>query len=336
MPFVLSYGPSHLPLPPPVDGEEALEACVKFWTGWTAATKTDGIHSDAIRRSLITLKALTYAPSGGIVAAPTTSLPERVGGERNWDYRYCWIRDSTLTLLALMNAGVYDEASAWRDWLQRAVAGDPADMQIMYGLMGERRLIEWEADWLPGYLDSRPVRIGNAAHRQFQLDVYGELMDTFEHARKGALTATESGWDLQRELMKHVANVWQNPDAGIWESRGPLRHYTYSKVMAWVAFDRAIKAVERHGLAGPVDEWRRLRQEVHAQVCEHGFDDERNTFRAAYGETTLDASLLLLAQVGFVEADDPRFVGTVEAIEREPDDRRLRTALRHRQGRRRA
>jgi GH15 family glucan-1,4-alpha-glucosidase len=245
MPFVLSYGPSHLPVPPAIDPEAALEACVSFWSEWTGAAKTDGPHSEAIKRSLITLKALTYAPSGGIVAAPTTSLPEQAGGPRNWDYRYCWIRDSTLTLLALMNAGVYDEATAWRDWLQRAVAGDPADMQIMYGIMGERRLMEWEIKWLPGYLESKPVRIGNAASSQFQLDVYGELMDTFEQARKGALAPPESGWDLQVELVKHVDEYWSLPDYGIWETRGPPLHFVYSKVMAWVAFDRAIRRPDR-------------------------------------------------------------------------------------------
>ena len=316
-PFVLSYGPSHLPVPEPVDAEAALEDCVKFWCDWTAATKTDGPYADAIRRSLITLKALTYAPSGGIVAAPTTSLPERVGASRNWDYRYCWIRDSTLTLLALMNAGVYDEAMAWRNWLLRAVAGDPEDMQIMYGIMGERRLTEWEVEWLPGYLDSKPVRIGNAAYQQFQLDVYGELMDTFEQARKGGLAPTKSGWALQVELLKHVAEQWAKPDLGIWEIRGAPRHFVYSKVMAWVCFDRAVKAVERYALDGPIDEWRATRDEIHVQVCTHGFDSERNTFRSAYGETSLDASLLLLAQVGFVDARDPRYTGTVEAIERE-------------------
>lgn len=316
-PFVLSYGPSHLPVPEPVDAEAALEDCEKFWCDWTGATRTEGPYADAIRRSLITLKALTYAPSGGIVAAPTTSLPERAGGSRNWDYRFCWIRDSTLTLLALMNAGVYDEAMAWRNWLLRAVAGDPDDMQIMYGIMGERRLTEWEVEWLPGYLDSRPVRIGNAAYRQFQLDVYGELMDTLEQARKGGFAPTDSGWGLQVELLKHVSRQWAEPDLGIWEIRGPPRHFVYSKVMAWVCFDRAVKAVERYGLAGPIDEWRATRDKIHLQVCTHGFDGERNTFCSAYGETSLDASLLLLAQVGFVEAKDPRYIGTVEAIERE-------------------
>jgi GH15 family glucan-1,4-alpha-glucosidase len=318
MHFVLSYGPSHLPVPEPVDAEAALENCVKFWSDWTAATESDGPYADAIRRSLITLKALTYAPSGGIVAAPTTSLPEQAGGARNWDYRYCWIRDATLTLLALMNAGVYDEAMAFRDWLQRAVAGDPEDMQIMYGIMGERRLTEWEVTWLPGYLDSKPVRVGNAAYGQFQLDVYGELMDAFEHARSAGLTSTTtSGWALQVELLKHVIQQWTEPDLGIWEIRGPPRHFVYSKVMAWVCFDRAIKAVERHGLLGPIDEWRATREKIHAEVYTHGFDAERNTFRSAYGETTLDASLLLLGQVGFVDCKDARYIGTVEAVERE-------------------
>ena len=317
MPFVLSYRHSHLEPPGPIDAEEALKDCEKFWRDWTAETNTEGPYGEAMRRSLITLKALTYAPSGGIIAAPTTSLPERVGGERNWDYRYCWIRDATLTLIALMNAGVYEEATAWRDWLQRAVAGSPADMQIMYGLMGERRLTEWEADWLPGYRDSKPVRIGNAAHRQFQLDVYGELMDTFEQARKGGLAPEESGWEIQRQLVRHVGQRWREPDYGIWETRGAARHFTYSKVMAWVAFDRAVKAVERYGLPGPIDEWRAVRDEIHVEVCKLGFDSERNTFRAAYGETLLDASLLLLAQVGFIKSDDPRYLGTLAAIERE-------------------
>ncbi len=216
-----------------------------------------------------------------------------------------------------MNAGVYDEATAWRDWLQRAVAGNPADMQIMYGIMGERRLMEWEVDWLPGYLDFKPVRIGNAASLQFQLDVYGELMDTFEQARKGGLAPAESAWDVQIELVKHVDEYWSRPDYGIWETRGPPLHFVYSKVMAWVAYDRAIKAVERYGLPGPVDEWRVTRTRIHAEICEHGFDAARNTFRSAYGETTLDASLLLMAQVGFIAPKDPRYIGTIEAIERE-------------------
>jgi GH15 family glucan-1,4-alpha-glucosidase len=316
-PFVLSYGPSHLDVPEPVDAEQSLELCEKFWRDWTATTKSDGPYKEAITRSLITLKGLVYMPTGGIVAAPTTSLPEQFGSERNWDYRLCWLRDATLTLLAMMNAGIYDEAAAWRDWLQRAVAGSPGEMQIMYGLRGERRLTEWVVDWLPGYADSRPVRIGNAAHEQFQLDVYGELMDSFEQARKGGLASTEGAWDMQLILLEHVADIWDEPDSGIWESRGPPRHYVYSKSMAWVCFDRAIKAVENHGHEGPVDDWRKIRDEIHADICAKGFDSERNSFKAAYDGNDLDASLLLLAQTGFLAPDDPRFVGTVQAIEKE-------------------
>ena len=317
MPFVLSYGPSHLRVPAPLEPLDALDRCEKFWCDWTATTKTGGRYAEAIKRSLITLKALTYLPSGGIVAAPTTSLPEQFGSERNWDYRLCWVRDATLTLLAMMNAGIYDEAAAWRDWLQRAVAGSPGEMQIMYGVMGERRLTEWEVDWLPGYADSKPVRIGNAAHEQFQLDVYGELMDAFEQSRKGGLAATEEGWELQRALVDHVAKVWDKPDQGLWETRGPPRHFVYSKVMAWVVFDRAVKAVRAHGLKGPAEEWEKLCERIHAEICDKGFDKMHNTFRAAYDGDDLDASLLLVAQTGFVKPDDPRFVGTVEAIERE-------------------
>jgi GH15 family glucan-1,4-alpha-glucosidase len=317
VPFVLSYGPSHLPVPEPIDAEAALRDCEAFWLDWTSGTKTEGPYTEAIKRSLITLKALTYAPSGGMVAAPTASLPEQVGGERNWDYRFCWIRDATLTLLALMNSGVYDEAAAWRDWLERAVAGAPDEMQIMYGLMGERRLTEWTVESLPGYLDSRPVRIGNAAHQQFQLDVYGELMDAFEQSRKGGLASTEEGWALQYALIEHVGKIWDQPDWGIWETRGPPCHFIYSKVMAWVAFDRAVKGVEDHGLEGPVEKWRAMRETIRAEVLAKGFDTERNTFISAYDQPTLDASLLLLAQVGFIEPTDPRYIGTVEAIERE-------------------
>jgi GH15 family glucan-1,4-alpha-glucosidase len=317
LPFVLSYGPSHLPMPGPAEPLDALDKCEQFWCEWTKRTKTGGPYAEAIKRSLVTLKALTYLPSGGIVAAPTTSLPEQFGSERNWDYRLCWLRDATISLLAMMNAGIYDEATAWRDWLQRAVAGSPDEMQIMYGLMGERRLSEWEVDWLPGYADSRPVRIGNAAHLQFQLDVYGEVMDAFAQGRKGGLASTDAGWALQRALVNHVAKVWEQPDSGIWEVRGPQQHFVYSKVMAWVVFDRAVKAVEMHGLEGPLDDWRKLRERVSTEVCDKGFDKKRNTFRNAYDSDQLDASLLLLAQTGFVKPDDPRFVGTVEAIERE-------------------
>lgn len=317
IPFVLSYGPSHLPVPAPVDPYDSLQKCEKFWRDWTARTKADGIHTEAIKRSLITLKALTFLPSGGIVAAPTTSLPERLGGVRNWDYRLCWLRDATLTLLAMMEADIYDEAAAWRDWLQRAVAGAPAEMQIMYGLRGERRLTEWTADWLPGYADSRPVRIGNAAYQQFQLDVYGELIDVFERSRRRGLAAPEEGWELQRSLVEHVCKVWRNPDNGIWETRGPQRHFVHSKVMAWVALDRGIKSVDTHALEGPVKDWRAIRDDIRNEVLDSGFDKTRNTFRAAYDSDQLDASLLLLAHTGFIDADDPRFVGTVEAIERE-------------------
>ena len=317
MPFVLSYQPSHLPLPEPIDPDDALKKCEQYWKEWTASTKTEGPHSEAIKRSLLTLKALTYQPSGGIVAAPTTSLPEQFGSERNWDYRLCWLRDATLTLLAMMNAGIYDEAAAWRDWLHRAVAGSPGETQIMYGLRGERRLTEWEVDWLPGYAASKPVRVGNAAHQQFQLDVYGEVMDAFEQSRKGGLAATEEGWELQRALVDHVCEVWKEPDNGIWETRGPKQHFVYSKAMAWVCFDRAIKAVEQYRLKGPVDKWHEVRDAIHAEVCDKGFDSKRNSFRAAYDSDLLDASLLLLGQTGFVKPDDPRFVGTVEAIEKD-------------------
>jgi GH15 family glucan-1,4-alpha-glucosidase len=315
--FVLSYSPSHLAPPPPIDPHEALDRTERFWRGWVARQPLSGPYAEAVERSLITLKAMSYGPTGGIVAAPTTSLPERYGGARNWDYRYSWIRDSTFTLLALMNTGRHDEAGDWLAWLHRAVAGDPADMQIMYGLAGERRLAEWVADWLPGYAGSKPVRIGNAAHGQFQLDVYGELMDTFHQARRAEMPEQPGAWDLQRILVDHVAKVWRQPDAGIWEVRGPPRAFTYSRVMAWVAIDRAVKAVEQFGREGPVAEWRTLRDEIRADVMAHGFDAARNTFVQAYGAAAVDASLLLLAQVGFVQPDDPAYAGTVAMVESE-------------------
>jgi len=317
VPFVLSHSASHLPVPEPFDANEALAATEAFWRDWTEKSKVEGEHAEAVRRSLITLKAMTHAPTGGLVAAPTTSLPEQFGGERNWDYRFCWIRDSTLTLLSMMNSGYYEEASAWLGWLQRAVAGDPAAMQIMYGIGGERRLTEWTADWLPGHEHSAPVRIGNAAHEQFQLDVYGELMDTFHQARRGGLHPPSSVWDLQLALVEHVAKVWDEPDEGIWEVRGPRRKFTFSRVMAWVAVDRAIKSAEMFDLEGPVEAWRALCERIRADVMAHGFDPTRNTFVQAYGEPALDASLLLLGQVGFLPPDDPRFIGTVAAIEHE-------------------
>jgi len=317
LPFVLSHSASHLPLPEPFDANEALAATETFWREWLARSKVEGEHAEAVQRSLIVLKAMTYAPTGGLVAAPTTSLPEQFGGERNWDYRFCWIRDSTLTLLSMMNSGYYEEASEWLGWLQRAVAGDPAAMQIMYGIGGERRLTEWTADWLPGHEHSAPVRVGNAAHEQFQLDVYGELMDTFHQARRGGLHPPSSVWELQLALVDHVAKVWNEPDEGIWEVRGPRQRFTYSRVMAWVAVDRAIKSAEMFDLKGPVEAWRALCDQIRADVMAHGFDASRNTFVQAYEGKALDASLLLLGQVGFLAADDSRFIGTVEAIEKE-------------------
>ena len=317
VPFILTYGPSHEPLPDPIDPWEALQDTERFWTEWTAATKIDGPYAEPIKRSLLTLKALTYAPTGGLIAAPTTSLPEQFGGSRNWDYRYCWIRDATLTLLGFMNAGHMEEARAWTEWLHRAAAGDPADMRIMYGIGGERRLLEWEADWLPGYEGARPVRIGNAAHQQFQLDVYGELMDVFHQGRKVTGRSNAERWPLQQAVAGHVAAVWNTPDEGIWEVRSGPRHFTYSKVMAWVVMDRATRCIEDFGREGPMDEWRALRDQIHADVMAKGFDAALGRFKRAYDDPNLDASLLLLAEVGFIAPEDPRFVATVEAIERE-------------------
>ena len=317
VPFVLSYGPSHLPIPEAFAADAALNDTESFWNEWSHKGRSEGPWSDAICRSLITLKALTYAPTGGMVAAPTTSLPERIGGNRNWDYRYCWVRDATLTLLALMNAGYYEEAQAWRDWLTRAVAGRPEQLEVMYGVGGERRLTEWEVPWLPGYENSAPVRIGNAAHSQLQLDVFGEVMDTLHQGRRGGLPASDSGWDVQIALLDHLETIWRKPDHGIWEVRTEPQHFTYSKAMVWVAFDRAIKSADMFGLPGDVTRWRRVRDEVCVEVTAHGWSDRRNSFVRAYGGNDLDASLLLLAPVGFLKPGDPRYRRTVEAIERD-------------------
>jgi len=330
IPFVLAHTSSHSALPEPIDALQACSETEAFWTEWSARCTTALGWSDAVVRSLITLKALTYAPTGGIVAAPTTSLPEAIGGARNWDYRYCWLRDSTQTLRALMDAGYYEEAGAWRDWLLRAVAGSPRQMQIMYGVAGERRLMEWEVPWLPGYEASRPVRIGNAAHDQLQLDMIGEVVDTLHQAALGGLNPDETGWALQLELLAHLEKTWAKPDAGIWEIRGPLRHFTYSKVMAWVAFDRAVKSAEKFGLNSPIEHWKAIRQAIHDEVCRLGFDAESGCFVQAYGSKELDASLLLLPAVGFLPPDDPRMRATIEAIERDLTVDGLVLRLRHR------
>jgi GH15 family glucan-1,4-alpha-glucosidase len=314
--FVLSYAPSHLPAPAPVDPQQALAATETFWRQWTGCCTYRGAWPDAMKRSLITLKALTYAPTGGLVAAPTTSLPEHIGGNRNWDYRYCWLRDATLTLLALMDAGYRDEARAWRKWLFRAVAGAPSNIQIMYGLAGERRLPEMELPWLPGYEGSSPVRVGNAAAAQIQLDVYGEVMDALHQARLAGLVGSEGGWAVQKAMVQNLELIWNQPDEGIWEVRGGRRHFTHSKMMAWVALDRMIRTVEEFGLDGPIASWRALRAHIHQQVCQHGFNHERGAFVQSYGSDVLDASLLLLPLVGFLPASDERVRGTVAAIER--------------------
>ena len=317
VPFVLTWAPSHEPEPRPVDAEDALRATVQFWESWIARCTYAGSWQPAVRRSLLTLKAMTYAPTGGIVAAVTTSLPEDLGGSRNWDYRFCWLRDATFTLQALLASGFVDEAAAWRDWLLRAVAGDPADLQIMYGLDGTRRLPETELPWLAGYEGSAPVRTGNGAADQYQLDVWGEVLDGLHVARESGLSSSADAWDLQRALMDFLEGHWDEPDNGLWEVRGPRRHFVHSKVMAWAGADRMVRAAEQLGLDGPVDSWRELRDRVHRDVCEKGYDAGRGTFTQYYGGTELDASLLLLPRVGFLPYDDPRIVGTVEAVERD-------------------
>ena len=316
IPFVLTYGPSHLPPPEQIDPLKALADTERFWRDWSSRVETAGEWSEPVNRSLITLKALTYRPTGGIVAAATASLPEQLGGSRNWDYRYCWLRDATFTLLALMNSGYYEEAEAWRAWLLRAVGGDPAQVQIMYGLTGEHRLTEWEVPWLCGFEGALPVRIGNAAAGQLQLDVYGEVMDALYQGRSGKIGADEAAWALQQELLKHLETIWRQPDEGIWEVRGGRQQFTYSKVMAWVAFDRAIKSTERLGVRGPADRWRALRKEIHNEVCAHGFNSEIGAFVQSYGSKQLDASVLLIPLVGFLPSTDARVRSTVEAVER--------------------
>ena len=314
--FALNYRPSHEATQPAIDPEQALAATESGWRKWSERCAYQGRWREAVVRSLITLKALTYAPTGGIVAAPTTSLPEQKGGVRNWDYRYCWLRDATFTLNALLLAGYHEEAIAWREWLLRAAAGSPEDLQILYSVTGERRLDEYEVGWLPGYGGAVPVRVGNAASKQFQLDVYGEVMDTLHLARAAGLEPEPAAWNIQIALLRFLESNWQRPDEGIWEIRGPRRHFTHSKVMAWVAFDRAVKDAGRYGLDGPVERWRQVRDAIHAQVCESGFDARGNTFVQSYGSPHLDASLLLIPQVGFLPPDDPRVRGTVAAIER--------------------
>ena len=316
VPLALTHGPSHLPPPDPIDVEASLAETEDFWVDWAARNQTRGEWSDAVTRSLITLKALTYAPTGGMVAAPTTSLPEKLGGVRNWDYRFCWLRDATLTLLALMNAGYYDEAQAWRDWLLRAAAGSPSQLQIMYGLAGERRLSEYEVPWLPGYEQSTPVRIGNAAHGQLQLDVYGEVVDTLFQGKRGGLETRPADWNFLRAILEHLEQVWSRPDKGVWETRGDPQHFTFSKIMSWVALDRGIRAIEGNKVEGPVARWREVRQRIHAEVCARGFNSEIGSFVQSYDSKNLDASLLLIPTTGFLPADDPRIRGTIEAVER--------------------
>jgi GH15 family glucan-1,4-alpha-glucosidase len=317
VPFILTWHPSHQSAPERLDAIREIEDTERWWTEWSRRCTYEGPWRDPVRRSLKVLKALTYAPTGGIVAAPTTSLPEWPGGVRNWDYRYCWLRDATLTLYALVLGGYTAEACAWRDWLLRAVAGDPSDLQIMYGVAGERRLPEFTVEWLPGYEGSRPVRVGNAAVKQLQLDVYGEVMDTLYQAREAGMTPDAWSWGLQKQMLQALERVWREPDEGLWEVRGPRRHFTHSKVLAWVAFDRGVKSIEQHGADGPLEHWRAIRSAIHDDVCRNGFNRSKGAFTQSYGSEALDASLLLVPLVGFLPASDPRVAGTVAAIERE-------------------
>ncbi|MEA3120392.1 MAG: hypothetical protein QOI13_3662, partial [Paraburkholderia sp.] len=317
VPFALAYSPSHQRLPPASEPLSALARTETHWREWSGRCKVTGRYAAPIRRSLITLKALAYAPTGGIVAAPTTSLPELLGGTRNWDYRYCWLRDATITLLALMRGGYYDEACAWRAWLGRVLAGSPEQVQIMYGLAGERRLPEMELDWLPGYQGAKPVRIGNNAVGQFQLDVYGEVMNALHLARVGGLDADEAVWAVQIVMLEHLEKIWREPDEGIWEVRSGRQQFTFSKVMAWVAFDRAVRSAESFRLPGPVERWRKLRVQIHADICQEGWSEKVGAFTQSYGSDHLDASLLLMPLLGFLPPADPRIASTVRAIERE-------------------
>jgi GH15 family glucan-1,4-alpha-glucosidase len=315
--FVLSWGRSHLPRPPPFDAAQALAATEAFWTGWSAACAYQGAWRQEVIRSMLTLKALSFTATGAIIAAPTASLPEQLGGSRNWDYRYCWLRDATLTLIALMAGGYVEEATSWKLWLHRAVAGNPAAVQIMYGIGGERRLLEWSPRWLPGYQGAAPVRIGNAAADQVQLDVYGEVMGALHLAREHNLDGDAESWPLQVKLIEHLEQIWEQPDDGIWEVRGGRRHFTHSKIMSWLAVDCAVRDAEKYNLPGPRDHWCALRDRMHAVICDKGFNPERNSFTQSFGSKALDASLLLIPQVGFLPATDPRVIGTVAAIEQD-------------------
>ncbi|MBM7167641.1 glycoside hydrolase family 15 protein [Streptomyces sp. G44] len=318
VPFVLTHKPSHLvSRPRPVEALTAIEATERFWRAWMSRCRYRGPWDDAVRRSVLTLKALTYRPTGGILAAATTSLPEQLGGPRNWDYRYCWLRDATFTLQALIGTGYLEEATQWRDWLLRAVAGDPADLQIMYGLDGAWRLPEYELEWLSGYENSSPVRVGNAATRQFQLDVWGEVLECLYVGREAGMAASETAWNMQRALLDFLEGNWREPDLSLWEVRGEPRHFVHSKVMAWAGLDRAVRSVRRHGCPGPVDRWEKLRDRVHEEVCARGFDAGRNTFTQFYGSKGVDAALLLLPRVGFLPWQDPRVRGTVDTVRRE-------------------
>ncbi|HTX75582.1 MAG TPA: glycoside hydrolase family 15 protein [Terracidiphilus sp.] len=314
--FTLTYGESFAQDPDPIDAEQALKDTENFWVPWASRLRYEGEYRELVERSMITLKALTFRPTGGIIAAPTSSLPEWLGGVRNWDYRYCWLRDTTFTIMALTSGGYYDEAAAWQDWLLRALAGSPDQIQIMYGLKGERQLVEWEADWLPGYEDSRPVRIGNGAATQVQLDIYGEMLDCFYHAQKSMAIHGEDDFRVLALLLEHLEQIWQEPDQGIWETRGAKRQFTYSKMMAWVAFDRAVKLAENLKYRAPLDKWKRIRDQIHAQICANAFNPKLNSFVRSYASDDLDASALLMPQVGFLPPGDPRVRSTIEAIER--------------------